>query len=715
MRRYSRLWSFYLVALSMFMLFTLASTLGVFAQENDDGGTGNHNLFLPMISGGDASQPPDQAPDQTPDQQPSERSVMTRTNQLIVGYSEEVQAAAVDHTAQVNALSEAAEVSLTYVRELADNAIVVQLPEWQELAAVETVAQHLLSLPEVEYAEPDLVMQIMRTPNDRAYPDQWHYFAPSANHYGINLPAAWDITTGSPNVVVAVIDTGVLLNHVDLAGRTVPGYDFISDPFNANDGNGRDNNASDPGDWLTWDEAIFGPCPTGSPSNSSWHGTHVAGTIAANTNNGTGVAGINWQAKILPVRVLGKCGGYTSDIADSIRWSAGLAVAGVPNNQNPAKVINMSLGGQGSCGSTYQNAINAAVNAGSVVVVAAGNSNANAGNFTPANCNHVVTVAATDRTGDRAAYSNYGNVVEIAAPGGETNPVGPNGVLSTLNTGTTAPAQDAYVYYQGTSMATPHVAGVISLLFSVNPNLSPAQVTTLLQTTALGFPNGSGCTTATCGAGIVDAAAAVRAAQGGNNNPPAAFAKAAPANGSAVAASGATLTWNASNGASRYEYCVDTSNNNNCDNAWVNNAGATSVELGNLQVGATYYWQVRAVNSAGTTLANNNSWWRFTVQNGGGAGPGAFVKKSPRDGLTRVTNNTVLRWQKSSKAIRYEACADTTNNNQCDGAWTNLGKGTKAVINGMRRQTTYYWQVRAINADGVTEANNGVWWSFTTR
>lgn len=713
MHRDNRLWPVHVVVFSMLILFTLISTLGVFAQDNGAEGNDNHDIFLPMISGGTTGQAPDQAPDQTPDHQPSERSLLTRTNQLIVGYTEEVQAAAIDHTAQVNALSEAAEVSLTYVRELADNAIVVQLPEWQDLATVETVAQHLLSLPEVEYAEPDLVMQIMRTPNDPAYKDQWHYFAAGAGNYGINLPAAWDITTGSANVVVAVIDTGVR-NHVDLAGRLLPGYDFISDPFNANDGNGRDNNADDPGDWLTLNEALFGPCP-GDPDNSSWHGTHVAGTIAANSNNGSGVAGVNWQAKILPVRVLGKCGGFISDIADGIRWSAGLPVAGVPNNANPAKVINMSLGGQAACPITYQNALNAAMNAGSVVVVAAGNNNANAGNFTPANCHNVITVAATDRSGDRASYSNFGNVVDIAAPGGETNPVSSNGVLSTLNLGTTVPTQDSYAYYQGTSMATPHVAGVISLMFSVNPNLSPAQVTTLLQTTVLRFPNGSGCTTATCGAGIVDAAAAVRAAQGGNNNPPAAFAKSAPANGSAVAVSGVTFTWNASNGASRYEYCVDTSNNNNCDNAWVNNAGSTNVELGNLQVGATYYWQVRAVNSAGTTLANNNSWWRFTVQNGGGAGPGAFVKKSPRDGLTRVTNNTVLRWQKSSKALRYEACADTTNNNQCDGPWTNLGKGTKAVINGMRRQTTYYWQVRAINADGVTEANNGVWWSFTTR
>jgi serine protease len=246
-------------------------------------------------------------------------------------------------------------------------------------------------------------------------------------------------------------------------------------------------------------------------TNSSWHGTHVAGTIGAASNNGVGVTGINWVSKILPVRVLGKCGGYTSDIIDGMRWAAGLSVTGVPANSHPARAINISLGGSGACSAEQQTAINEIVAAGTVVVVAAGNSNTDASNFNPANCNNVITVAATNRSGYRSYYTNYGSVVEISAPGGDTSSSDSNGVLSTLNTGTQGPVADTYAYYQGTSMATPHVTGVASLVLSVKPSLTPAQVLQVLQSTARAFPVGSTCNTSICGAGIVDAAAAVHA------------------------------------------------------------------------------------------------------------------------------------------------------------------------------------------------------------
>ena len=175
-------------------------------------------------------------------------------------------------------------------------------------------------------------------------------------------------------------------------------------------------------------------------SNSSWHGTHVSGTIGAVSDNGIGVAGINQNSKIQPLRVLGKCGGYTSDIADAIRWSAGLPVSGIPNNNpTPDRVVNISLGGSGACDSVTQSAINAAVAAGTVVVVAAGNSTSDASNFTPANCDNVITVAATGHTGSRAYYSNYGTSVEIAAPGGDAQ-LGKT-ILSTLNAGTETPVR----------------------------------------------------------------------------------------------------------------------------------------------------------------------------------------------------------------------------------------------------------------------------------
>jgi subtilisin family serine protease len=310
---------------------------------------------------------------------------------------------------------------------------------------------------------------------------------------------------------VAVIDTGIT-DHPDLTGRWVGGYDFIADMPTANDGNGRDNDPHDPGDWVT-----ANMCGPGEPAeSSSWHGTHVAGTIGAASNNGVGVAGINWVSPIVPIRVLGRCGGFTSDIVDGMRWAAGLTVSGVPANTNPAKVLNLSLGGGGSCGSTYQNAINAINGVGAIVVVSAGNSNANAANYQPASCNGVVTVGSTDRDGNRAFYSNFGTTVEISAPGGETNtnspsPAPQNGVLSTLNNGLTTPGTPSYMYYQGTSMAAPHIAGVLSLMASLDPSLNFAQSLQILQSTARAFPAGSNCSTSTCGSGIVDAAAALNA------------------------------------------------------------------------------------------------------------------------------------------------------------------------------------------------------------
>jgi serine protease len=235
----------------------------------------------------------------------------------------------------------------------------------------------------------------------------------------------------------------------------------------------------------------------------------VAGTIAAVTNNATGVAGIAYGAKVQPSRVLGKCGGYTSDIADAIIWSSGGTVSGVPANATAARVLNLSLGGPGSCDSTTQSAINNARTRNTVVVVAAGNDNANASGYSPASCTGIVTVAATNRSGGRAWYSNYGSVVALAAPGGDTTSSSANGILSTLNSGTTTPVADNYVYYQGTSMAAPHVAGVAALMISKKPTATADQVIAALKSSARAFP----ATCSQCGSGIVDAYAAVQAIQ----------------------------------------------------------------------------------------------------------------------------------------------------------------------------------------------------------
>jgi serine protease len=427
---------------------------------------------------------------------------VTQTDRLIVKYKGSGPGAVRAMTAARQALIARAGqqygATLRALRATATGADVLQLNRHMSLDEAKQLAAELKARdPEVEYAEPDRIMVALATPNDPMYSQQWDFFDATG---GLRLPAAWDKATGS-GVNVAVIDTGYR-PHADLSGQILSGYDFIANATIANDGNGRDADASDPGDWTP-----AGSCSAGVPASdeaSSWHGTHVAGTIAAKTNNGIGVAGVAYGAKIVPARVLGRCGGYTSDIADAIVWTSGGSVTGVPANANKARVLNLSLGGTGACDTTTQNAINSARSRGAVVVVAAGNSNVNASNASPANCAGVITVAATSRAGGKASYSNYGANVDVAAPGGDYGA----GILSTLNSGTSTPASDSYANYMGTSMATPHVAGVAALMLSANPNLTPDEVEAKLKSTARAFP--AACSG--CGAGIVDAEAAVNAA-----------------------------------------------------------------------------------------------------------------------------------------------------------------------------------------------------------
>ncbi|MFG6443272.1 S8 family peptidase [Roseateles sp. LKC17W] len=445
------------------------------------------------------------------------------TDRLIVGYRDAVEAdladarvlraRSLDATAlssrlgSVNARLAQRGAQARLLRQTGTGAHVFKLDRALANADLERLAAELKAAdPNIAYAEPDRKMYPLLTPNDTSYTSQWDLFETTG---GIRAPAAWDLATGT-GVVVAVIDTGIR-PHADLSGQTVAGYDMINDTAVANDGNGRDADASDPGDWTAASE-----CAAGDPaSGSSWHGTHVAGTIAAKTNNAAGIAGIAFNAKIQPIRVLGKCGGYTSDIADGMVWASGGTVSGLPANATPAKVLNLSLGGGGACTTTSQNAINSARSRGAVVVVAAGNENQNASNSSPANCSGVITVAATDRNGARAYYSNYGTVVTLAAPGGDVRSSSSNGILSTLNAGTQAPGADNYAWYQGTSMAAPHVAGVAALMFSAKPTATPDQIKAALQSSARAFPGScSG-----CGSGILNAQAAVQAITGATTPP----------------------------------------------------------------------------------------------------------------------------------------------------------------------------------------------------
>ncbi|WP_372381263.1 S8 family peptidase [Xanthomonas sp. NCPPB 1754] len=385
-------------------------------------------------------------------------------------------------------------LGLNSVRRLAVGPELIQADRALDRAEAETLMRQLAADPNVQSVEVDQMLYPTLTPNDSRLSEQWAFGTTNA---GLNIRPAWDKATGA-NVVVAVIDTGIV-SHPDLDANILPGYDFISDATAARDGNGRDNNPADEGDWNS-----TSGCAT---SNSSWHGTHVAGTVAAVTNNTTGVAGTAFNAKVVPVRVLGRCGGSLSDIADAIIWASGGTVSGVPANPNAAEVINMSLGGGGTCSSTMQSAINGAVSRGTTVVVAAGNSAANVSGSLPANCANVIAVAATTSAGAKASYSNYGSGIDVSAPG--------SGILSTLNSGTTTPGNASYASYNGTSMAAPHVAGVVALVQSVAPTtLTPAAVETLLKNTARALP---GACSGGCGAGIVDADAAVTAAIAGSS------------------------------------------------------------------------------------------------------------------------------------------------------------------------------------------------------
>lgn len=340
------------------------------------------------------------------------------------------------------------------------------------------------------------------TTDDTYYSRLWNLNNASSGSYGVDAEDAWTISTGAGSVI-GVIDTGIT-SHSDLSANVITGYDFISDATNAGDSNGWDSDPSDADDWDATDD-------------SSWHGTHVSGTAAATADNGTGVAGVAPKASIEPLRVLGHSGGAESDIIAAITWGAGLSVSGVPTNAHPADVVNLSLGGSGACSVSLQSAIDAAVAAGTAVVVAAGNSGTDLSGTFPANCNNVIRVVATTYEGTLASYSNYGSstaAATIAAPGGsgESGTDATDWITSTWNSGTTTPGSQSYAGMVGTSMAAPHVSGVIALLRTVDSTLSVSELTSLITEHANALS--STCSTSVCGAGIVDAAASVAAAKG---------------------------------------------------------------------------------------------------------------------------------------------------------------------------------------------------------
>ena len=395
-------------------------------------------------------------------------------------------------------------------------------------AAVQDAERRARLNPQVASVEPDVRLKRQAVPNDPYYTDgiQWHLRTPAeGGAAALNLPPAWERTRGSAAQVVAVVDSGALHGHPDLAGKLLPGYDLISDLDTSNDGNGRDPDASDPGDWISPTEADSARYPLCPAEDSSWHGSFIAGQIGAATHNGLGVAGVAWDTRVQPVRVSGKCGAWLSDVVDGIRWAAGLPVDGVPANPTPARVINVSFGGSSACTATYQSAIDEAAAVGSLVVVAAGNEN---GRLTrPADCAGVLAVGAVRQDGLKTYYSNYGANLGIMAPGGPgAADHGPR-LYSTANAGPRGPAAHTYDSKDGTSFASPLAAGVATLMLSLNPALTPAQLVARIQSGARAFPSSAAyptcslgapidgpcnCTRETCGPGLLDADRALQLA-----------------------------------------------------------------------------------------------------------------------------------------------------------------------------------------------------------
>lgn len=391
------------------------------------------------------------------------------------------------------------------------NVWVLRLIVAQTASKLAELADALQADPYVQYADPVLRKHARALPNDPFYPQQWGLNDPVA---GVNAESAWNLQTGSAGITVAVVDTGIL-PHPDLDGRVLAGYDFISDADRARDGDARDPNPRDEGDWID-----AGECDGLPAQNSSFHGLFVSGIIGAATNNGVGIAGMDWRANLLPVRALGECGGTDDDILAGMLWSSGVPVADVPPNPNPAKVINLSLGGYGSCPQSMQEAIDDALGQGAIVVVSAGNESSDVASYAPANCSGVITVGAHNRNGERAYYSNYGRRVDLSAPAGDGG-TGEDSVVSTANDGTKTPGNSTYSDGVGTSFSAPYVSGTASLMLARNPLLTPGRVLGILQGTAREFPLGSTCRAGNvCGAGMLDAGLALASTVPGNLTPP---------------------------------------------------------------------------------------------------------------------------------------------------------------------------------------------------
>ena len=478
--------------------------------------------------------------------------------------------------ADVAGLAQRTGLAMARSRQMTPSMHVVFLQKTLYGADVNAALKKLRSDPAVEFADVDQRRYAHAAPDDplfvptAGFSGQWFMLTPSATTITLggtptqdlsatDAISAWAITTGSTGTVIADVDTGVRFDHPDLlragfGGRLLPGYDFVGEDLNAttgpglgtfliaNDGDGWDPDPSDPGDWISSTDlmnSLFPPATCGNPSanngpsDSSWHGTRVMGVLGALTNNNVGVAGMTWNPYLLPVRAVGKCGGYDSDIITGMQWAAGMTVTGVPDNPYPADIINLSLGGPGVCPSTYQQALTTLTTMSVLVVVSAGNQSGPVD--APANCPGVLAVAGLRNVGTKVGYSSLGPEVGIAAPAG--NCVTTSGACyrpidTTVNLGLTSPGSNSYTDQTnpnlGTSFSAPIVSAVAALMRGVNANLTPVQVISRIKSSATAFPPNTGnlpvcpntdpasgecsCVSTQCGAGMVNALSAVKAA-----------------------------------------------------------------------------------------------------------------------------------------------------------------------------------------------------------
>lgn len=502
------------------------------------------SVILFVLLCGGLSAPGGAAQETNPVRHPISEVTLPAEQGLIVKLRAAVKSDTSTTPAAVTALAHRARLQLNRSRRIAGRLHVLRVIPLTPGDTVQTTLARVQADPAVEYAQIDQRRYAHALPNDPLFPGppgQWYLQNGSATPSAVEAVTAWDTTTGSDGVVIADLDTGVRFDHPDLlragaGGRLLPGYDFISDVFTANDGNGRDADASDPGDWVSSNEATTS-CPAES---SSWHGTRVAGILGAITNNSIGVAGLTWKTWLLPVRVLGKCGGLDSDIMEAMLWAAGIHVSGVPDNPYPAQIENLSLGSPDVCPPGYTDVIAQLRAKGVLVVASAGNEGGPVD--TPANCPGVVAVAGLRHIGTKVGYSSVGPEVALAAPAGNcvnTGTLEPcvYSIDTTVNNGTTVPGSNSYTdqlnFNIGTSFSSPIVAGIAGLMKAVNGNLNPTQMKARLQESATTFPVSSdpsvppchlprgttdiqnlecNCTTQTCGAGMANARQAVAAA-----------------------------------------------------------------------------------------------------------------------------------------------------------------------------------------------------------